>query len=91
MHPYSRQTINQLLAEMDGSVFSQLFKNVLVGAVFNLKLCSGSNPMRASLLLVPQILLKLWIGKPILSHPDHFLRSICFTECNLTFCSVLVP
>lgn len=24
MHPYSRQTINQLLAEMDGSVFQAL-------------------------------------------------------------------
>lgn len=31
MHPYSRQTINQLLAEMDGSVFSLLrFQNCLV-------------------------------------------------------------
>lgn len=36
MHPYSRQTINQLLAEMDGSVLVKL--NSVIGGVDTLNL-----------------------------------------------------
>lgn len=69
MHPYSRQTINQLLAEMDGLVVCAVKVNkkqarILILICFIIScIISGLSQMKVLLLLGQQILQKLWTSK----------------------------
>lgn len=70
MHPYSRQTINQLLAEMDGLVVCAVVKVnkkqaqilILIRFIISCKI-SGLSQMKVLLLLGQQILQKHWTSK----------------------------
>lgn len=70
MHPYSRQTINQLLAEMDGSVSTDalgtrlcLLSLTWTFFLFFFNVFTGSNRMKASSSSGPLTSQKLWTSR----------------------------